>query len=361
MSDLARDVVAADVEYMLAKAEKSVERLRNGSMLITGAAGFLGYYLMHFIKGANERGANIRVCAMDNFLRGEPAWLAEFQTLADFQIIKHDISQPLPASLGQFDWVIHAASVASPMYYRKYPIETMDANVIGLRQLLDYGVEHRVKGLLFFSSSEIYGDPSADQIPTKETYNGNVSCTGPRACYDESKRFGESLCVNFAKYRHLPVTSVRPFNNYGPGLDIRDKRVIPDFCNDILNGRDITLLSDGSPMRTFCYIADTIPGYLLALTHGTAGEAYNIGADFDEMSIREMAETLIEVARSELGYTGKLTFGRSDDAHYLTDNPNRRCPNIDKARAALGFSPSIKLSEGLIRTLNWYRGVEGAQ
>src|SRR5207247_205032 len=139
----------------------------------------------------------------------------------------HDVRNPLPADLGVFEYVIHAAGIASPTYYREHPIETMDANVVGLRLLLDRRVAGKrtgdsVGGLLFFSSSEIYGDTTGDQIPTPETYRGNVSCTGPRACYDESKRYGETLCVNVAGQHGLPVTIARPFNNYGPGLKVTD-------------------------------------------------------------------------------------------------------------------------------------------
>ena len=138
------------------------------------------------------------------------------------------------------------------------PIETMDANIDGLRNLLDYarpGADASpVEGFLFYSTSEIYGDPPPENIPTPEDYRGNVSCTGPRACYDESKRYGETLCVNFARQHGVPVTMARPFNNYGPGLKITDRRVIPDFARDVLAGRDIVMLSDGSPTRTFCYV-----------------------------------------------------------------------------------------------------------
>lgn len=350
-------VVKRDVDYMLDKAQKSIEKLRGGRILITGAAGFLGYYLLHIVRGANERGADIKVSALDNFSRGEPRWMAGFRELPGFEIITQDIIQPLEENREPYDWIIHGASIASPMYYRQFPIETMDANIIGLRHLLDYGVRYKVKGLLFFSTSEIYGNPPDEHIPTKESYNGNVSCTGPRACYDESKRFGETLCVNFAQARGLAVSMVRPFNNYGPGLDIQDKRVVPDFCNDILNGRDITLLSDGSPMRTFCYIADAIPGYLSVMTHGGSGQVFNIGNDEGEISMRGLAEELIVIAKQELEYQGSLVFKNSDDEHYLTDNPSRRCPNIDKARQALAFSPGISLQDGLARTLQWYAGM----
>jgi dTDP-glucose 4,6-dehydratase/UDP-glucuronate decarboxylase len=235
----------------------------------------------------------------------------------------------------------------------------MDANVVGLRNLLEYAraeadAGRPLDGFLFFSTSEIYGDPDAASIPTPENYRGNVSCTGPRACYDESKRYGETLCVNFAGQYGVPVAIARPFNNYGPGLAITDRRVIPDLASDVFAGRDMVLLSDGGATRTFCYIADAITGYYRILFRGRPGEPYNIGTETPEISMRGLAETIAEVARRDHGYTGKVVLGVSDDPDYLTDNPNRRCPIIAKARDELGYEPRIDLPDGLTRALAWY-------
>jgi dTDP-glucose 4,6-dehydratase/UDP-glucuronate decarboxylase len=235
----------------------------------------------------------------------------------------------------------------------------MDANVNGVRVLLDrvkaQPSDHPCKGFLFFSSSEIYGDPDKENIPTDETYRGFVSCTGPRACYDESKRYGETLCLNFFRKHDLPVKIARPFNNYGPGCDINDKRVIPDFARDIFNGKSITVYSDGTPTRTFSYVADDIIGYYKILLKGKPGEIYNIGADDCEISIAELAQKVWKLANMNFGYAGDIAYKTHDDAEYLTDNPNRRFPNLKKIRTDLGFSPSIDLDMGLLRTLHWYR------
>ena len=235
----------------------------------------------------------------------------------------------------------------------------MDANVGGLRRLLEYTLERkdqpeRVEGFLFFSTSEIYGNPSPENIPTPETYCGLVSCTGPRACYDESKRYGETLCVNFTKQYRLPIKTARPFNNYGPGIKLTDKRVLPDFAHDVLQGRDIVLLSDGSPTRTFCYVADAVVGYYKTLVKGHPGEAYNIGVQKPEISMRELAERVGKAAKELFGYQGKVISKASDDKAYLIDNPERRCPIITKAREEIGYDPSISLDEGIRRLLTWY-------
>ena len=360
----AQDVIQNDLRYISEKLKDEFTHLSGKQILITGGGGFLGYYLIQSLLYRNmtvpdEERTHITV--YDNFIRGMPDWILKIKDDKSLYLIKHDITQPLPDDAGTFDYIIHAASIASPMYYRKYPIETMDANVNGLRYLLDYSVHLKergqpVKGFLFYSTSEIYGDPTPENIPTPETYRGNVSCTGPRACYDESKRYGETLCVNFANQYDLPITIARPFNNYGPGLKITDKRVIPDFVSNILNNQDIVMYSDGSPTRTFCYIADAIVGYYKILVNGSKGEPYNIGVSSPEISIRELAEKLVAIAREITGYTGSVQFMKSTDVHYLTDNPNRRCPDISKVVNDLGFNPEIDVDDGLRRSLIWYTG-----
>jgi UDP-glucuronate decarboxylase len=338
------------------------------SVLVTGGAGFLGYYLVQSILHRNastDAARRIALTVFDNYARGVPAWLAALEGAPGLELVRHDVREPLPP-LGDFQFVVHAAGIASPTYYRKHPIETMDANITGLRSLLDYAVAQKEKGqplegFLFFSSSEIYGDPTADSIPTPETYRGNVSCTGPRACYDESKRYGETLCVNFAQQHELPIAMARPFNNYGPGLKITDRRVLPDFARDVLAGRDIVMLSDGSATRTFCYVADAVVGYYKILVRGRPGEAYNVGVEEPEISMAELGERVVALARELFGYEGKVVLGASEEADYLVDNPNRRCPVIAKARTELGYDPQVGIDEGLRRALLWYAGNSAAE
>lgn len=332
-------------------------------LLLTGGAGFLGYYLVHTVATWNRSAPpaeQIDLLVCDNLVRGKPAWLADVERAPSVRVEIADASRPLPASLGDFDWVIHAAGIASPMVYRRLPLETMDANINGLRWLLDRARQQAdrgrpVRGFLFYSSSEIYGDPVPEAIPTPEDYRGNVSCTGPRACYDESKRYGETLCVVFARQYGVRAMMARPFNNYGPGLRIDDGRVIPDFCRAILEGRDIVMHSDGSPTRTFCYSADAVAGYYRVLVKGRPGEAYNIGVESPEVSMRDLAGRLARTARELFGYEGRVVTEASPEADYLVDNPQRRCPVITKARTELGYHPRVDLDEGLRRSLLWYR------
>ena len=332
------------------------------TIAITGAAGFLGYYLSKALAHWNKQSdtaSKINVVLTDAFMRGRPDWIEKIEREPGITVLEANVINPAPDSVATADYIIHAASIASPIFYREHPIETMDANVTGLRNILDLALDRQnngqaLDGILYFSTSEIYGDPDPANIPTSETYRGSVSCTGPRACYDESKRYGETLCVNFAKQHNIPVTIARPFNNYGPGLKITDKRAPPDFAGDVLNDRDIVLLSDGSPTRTFCYIADAITGYYKVLFNGQPGESYNIGNDAPEVSIRTFAQMNVDIAGELFNYEGCVKFANSEDADYLTDNPNRRCPNINKAREQLQFEPTVSLDEGIRRSLIWY-------
>lgn len=359
----ANEVVSGDLDLMCENLKEEFITLSGKRLMITGGAGFLGHYFvqaaLHWNKQIQAGYPPIKIVVYDSFARGMPQWLLKVENNRNLTLVRHDIRNPLPADMDDFQFIIHAASIASPTYYKRDPIGTMDANVNGLRMLLEYAREQKekgraVEGLLFLSSSEIYGDPSTENIPTPETYRGLVSCTGPRACYDEAKRYGETLCVNFAHQFGIPVKVARPFNNYGPGLKISDRRVIPDFARDIMNGRDIIMHSDGSPRRTFCYAADAVTGYFKVLIKGHSGEAYNIGVEEPEISMAELAERLTALAKQLFGYKGKVVRQGSLDVSYLVDNPNRRCPVITKAREHLGYNPSVSLDEGLKRSLIWY-------
>lgn len=352
-------VEKTDLAYIHNKAKQEFEILSGNTLLFTGASGFLGYYFIKSILAWNDTHPNKKIAlyALDNFPSGIPAWLPK---RGDLKIIKEDVTKYKPAPTQAFDYIIHAASIASPTFYRKYPIETINANVQGLYNVLGYMVKRqktskKVKGLLFFSSSEIYGDPTKENIPTPEEYRGNVSCTGPRACYDESKRFGETLCVNYSNVHNLPIKIARPFNNYGPGLKLTDGRVVPDFAKDILENKDISLLSEGSPTRTFCYITDALVGYIKILVKGRNGESYNIGVEKEEISIVDLAKKMKQISAKLFGYNGDIIMEKSKDQNYLTDSPNRRCPQISKARKDLQYNPQVSLTEGLTNTLLWYK------
>jgi nucleoside-diphosphate-sugar epimerase len=356
-----KDLVKQDLDRICKALESEFAAMAGQHLLVTGGAGFLGYYLVQAAlhAGRSGRHAPIHVTVWDNFARGRPEWLDALSADEHLYVQAYDLTQPLPASMPAFDWIVHAAGIASPTYYRKKPLETMDANITGLRNLLEYAARRGdggtpLGGFLFFSSSEIYGDPDPAWVPTPEHYRGNVSCTGPRACYDESKRYGETLCTVFAQHHGVPVKMARPFNNYGPGLKLNDRRVIPDFARDVLAGRDIVMFSDGSPRRTYCYATDAITGYFKVLVRGRPGEPYNVGVEGPEISVAELAERVVTAAAELFDYRGRVRRQSSAEAAYLVDNPVRRCPDIRKARAEIGYAPSVSIDEGLRRALTWY-------
>jgi len=352
-------ILKKDLEHIfnnLTEAEK--EKLKGANVLITGCAGFLGYYFMHFFAHYKQTFGIGNITGLDNFIVGNPDWLTRLANetkdmkIYNFDIAVDDISTIAEANGS--DYVIHMASIASPVFYRKYPIETLDANIWGLRKLFDFYREKPLRGLLFFSSSEIYGDPAADQIPTNEEYRGNVSCLGPRACYDESKRFGETMCYLFHQQYNMPVSIARPFNNYGPGMKLNDQRVPADFAKAILNNEDIVIYSSGSPTRTFCYVADAVTGYMKVMIYGQCGY-FNIGIASPEITVSQLAEIYTEVGRRKFNYTGKVRYEVPQEKNYLTHNPLRRCPDINKARTTLNYNPSILVNEGIERFLDFLK------
>lgn len=347
-----------DLEYIYNNlTDEERRKFKDSTILITGCGGFLGYYFMHFFDAFSDKLGIKKVIGLDNFMLGKSEWIERLSEnnlfeIVKFDIITDDISKVSHAD--EADLIVHMASIASPIFYRKHPIETLDANIWGLRALFDFYVDKNIKGFLFFSSSEIYGDPDANSIPTSEDYNGNVSCTGPRACYDESKRFGETMCRLFSEKHDMPIGVVRPFNNYGPGMKINDKRVPADFAKAIYENSDIIILSDGSPTRTFCYISDAITGYLKILLHGKY-DYFNIGMDLPEISIKELADIYVEAGKEIFDYAGKVVYNVSEDKDYLTNNPERRCPNINKARTVLNYNPSIIVNDGVKRFLTFIK------
>jgi UDP-glucuronate decarboxylase len=358
---MTNSILISDLREIHAALGARNERFEGAVVVITGCAGFLGaYFTSYLVRHAKDIGVR-RVIGLDTFLLDKPWWLEtlardypDVLVLRPFDISRDALTDIPEAREARF--VIHMASIASPTFYRQYPLETIDANIWGLRRLLDFYTESKaLEGFLFFSSSEIYGDPEAANIPTDEEYRGNVACVGPRACYDESKRFGETLCHVFATTRGVPITVARPFNNYGPGMRLGDRRLPADLAKCVMEGRDIVLYSDGSPTRTFCYISDAITGYFLCLLHGKF-DAFNIGIEKPEITIRQLANIYKVAAGEIIGYTGEVRFEVSEDKDYLSHNPQRRCPIIAKARTVLGYSPKIYVEDGVRRYLRYLAG-----
>jgi UDP-glucuronate decarboxylase len=346
----------SDIEEIWERLGSRLDPMGGSTVLITGAHGFLGRYftaLFHSHNAAHPRRA-IRLILLDNHITSDAEPGSEEHS-GKVRFIPHDVIQPIEIH-EPVDYVIHAAGIASPFYYRKYPLETLEVATIGTKNLLQLAKNHPLKGFLFFSSSEIYGDPDPKHVPTQESYRGNISSLGPRACYDESKRLGETLCQIFHEKYGVPTKMVRPFNVYGPGMKEADYRVLPNFASRIKSGKPIHVYGHGKQTRTFCYIVDAIVGFTLVLLDGMWGQVYNIGNREPEVSVWDLVKILEKVLRKKI-LLEQVEYPDS----YPADEPQRRCPDITKAAFQLGYEPQVPLEEGLSRFMGWalerYKGL----
>lgn len=304
-------------------------------MLITGAAGFLGSHLCDALLAAGHE-----VIGVDNLISGKLDNLEEALSHDRFTYLEWDVTERFPVH-AELDGVMHLASIASPTFYTDNPIETLNAGGIGTRKTLELA-KRKNATYLFTSTSEVYGDPEVN--PQPEDYRGNVDPYGPRSCYDESKRYGESLVRAYRNEYDLDVRVARIFNTYGPRMRFDDGRVIPNFLTQALTGRDLTIYGDGNQTRSFCYVDDMIDG-LLALYHSVVDEPVNIGNP-DERSIQELAELIIDLTNSQSGVTYEPL---------PPHDPQVRQPDITKARSTIGWEPDVSLSEGLTQSIEYFQ------
>jgi len=338
----------SDIDEICHKLGHGAREFAGRRILITGARGFLGRYFTEVFLRLN---ADIlrdpcEVVALDN-LRTSGELGAELPRDRNFAFVEHDIVQPFYPER-KVDFIIHAAGIASPYYYRKWPLETLEVATTGLKNTLELARKHGSR-LIFFSSSEIYGDPDPANVPTMESYHGNVSCLGARACYDESKRLGETLLRIYAEKFGVQGVIVRPFNVYGPGMQKLDYRVLPNFAAKVLAGEPVVVYGTGKQTRTFCYVTDAVRGFIGALLRGEPGEPYNIGAPSPEVSMLDLLET-IRGALPHLQFEVRLA---EHPDSYPADEPQRRCPDLTKARLQLGYEPEVALEDGLRRFFGW--------
>jgi len=267
-------VIETDLKEISTELRSLYNKISGKTFLIAGGAGFLGRYLVLSLDYLNEQrllSEPCKVIIMDNFITGLSGWISENENV---KLINHDISEPIKIE-GPIDYIINAASLASPVFYNKFKLETINVGFLGTKNLLELAKEKKVKSFLFMSSSEIYGNPDPNFIPTPEEYLGNVSCNGPRSCYDESKRIGEALTMSYADIYNIPVKIARPFNIFGPGLRLDDGRVVPAFVLAALKGDTMSLYGGGTRTRTLCYISNAIIGFFNILLSDKNKEIYN--------------------------------------------------------------------------------------
>ena len=336
----------SDIDNTINNLEHISKYFSGKNILVTGGKGFLGKYITEIFYRLNFiLKKPVKLTIIDNLVIGGKEVINK-NLYEGFKFFNQDACEPYNFE-EKIDLIIHAAGIASPFYYRKKPLETLDVAINGTRNFLEYAKKHNSK-VIFFSSSEIYGDPDPKKIPINENYRGNVSSMGPRACYDESKRIGETLCYIYNNYFKIHTNIIRPFNVYGPGMYQNDYRILPNFMSNILNNKVLKIYGSGKQTRTYCYITDAIEGFFRVFSEGKSGEAYNIGHNKPEISVNDLCSLLQKICKKKLN--SKIT---SYPSSYPEDEPQRRCPDISKAKRDLNFVPKVNLEEGLRSYLKW--------
>ncbi len=340
-------MLATDVSEIVVRLDEHARVFSGKTVLISGGMGFLGRYFVTVLAELNERvlAEPCKIIVLDNLITAGEAG-KRFSQNSHCTFHEHDAREKFDYA-ERLDYIIQTAGIASPYYYRAYPLETLEVATVGTKHLLDLCREKGAK-YCFFSSSEIYGDPTPEHVPTPESYRGNVACQGPRACYDESKRLGETLCYVYHHTLGVAMNCIRPFNVYGPGMQESDYRVLPNFASRIKGNRSLNVYGSGLQTRTYCYITDAMVGFFLTLICGVNGETYNIGTAGPELSVSDLVKRLGDVVGRRL----EVNLIEHPDS-YPADEPTRRCPDIRKARLQLGYAPQVELEEGLARFLRW--------
>ncbi|MHA1293846.1 MAG: UDP-glucuronic acid decarboxylase family protein [Promethearchaeota archaeon] len=343
-----------DIEEIIRRLEKEDISFKNKIILITGGAGFLGSWVCDVLV---KQGANC-IC-LDNLSSGKFENISHLMDEKNFRFINHDISRPIffglthhpngicVGDIKKIDIVMHMASRASPFEFKRYPIEIIKSNTLGTMIALDIAKAHNAV-FFYTSTSEIYGNPPEEAIPTPESYFGHVNPVGPRSCYDESKRAGEAIIKAYELEHKLRTKIVRIFNTSGPRIRYGAEfgRVIPNFIHQALKDEDITVFGDGSQTRSFTYVTDEIEGLLkMVYKEEALGEVINLGND-KEYTIIELANIIKELTNSN----SKIIF-----KPLPIDDPVRRCPVLDKAKELLNWEPKTSLEEGLKKTIAWFK------
>ena len=313
---------------------------KNKKILITGSNGFIGKYLVYaFTDVFSEKNNLIYGLDINKNLNLKK----------NYKYLKRDLTKLKKNQIPKikYDYIIHLAGIPSPVYYKKFPLKTIYLNAELARELLEISKKNKSK-FIYFSSSEIYGNPPKNKIPTEENFNGNVSSIGDRSCYDESKRMGETFTYIYKNNFNLDAKIIRPFNFYGDYMKKNDERIIPKFFYQALNKKKITIYSDGKQTRSYCHIFDATVMILLSIFKGKEF-VYNIGNPYEEVNAETIANKIGKVTNQNLNLVKKVPYPEN----YPNDEPKRRCPSIKNFSSEFKFKPKIKLDTGLKMFLNY--------
>jgi len=334
-------IILEDMDNFIVRLKSFEQKISGKHFLITGGSGFIGSWFCDTLVRLNAN-----VLCVDNLSSGTNENIKHLSEYDNFSFISSDICDF--ETNEKFDYIVHMASIASPLSYMKFPIETLDANVVGTKKMLELAIKNNVESFLFTSTSEVYGNPPDEAIPTPETYYGYTNSYGPRAVYDEGKRCAEAYCYAFFNRFKLPIRIARIFNTFGPRLDIKNTtqygRVIVKFIHQAISDSPLTVYGNGNQTRSFCYITDQLFGlFSLLLTPNLDGEIFNIGNEH-EITILDLATKI-----------KKMTNSKSEIAfqNMPKDDPRRRRPDLSKAKKLLNYSPKTSLEEGLSKTITW--------
>lgn len=303
--------------------------------VVTGGAGFLGSHLCDHLLAEG-----VKVICVDNFITGDKKNIAHLAREKNFELIRHNVSLPVRIP-GRVDYVLHFASPASPVDYLNFPIPTLKVGSLGTHNTLGLAKLKKARYLMA-STSEVYGDPL--EHPQKETYWGHVNPIGPRGVYDEAKRFAEAITMAYRRYHKLDTGIVRIFNTYGPRMRMKDGRVVPNFIDQALHNRPLTVYGKGLQTRSFCYYSDLIDGIVRLLFSRHSGPV-NIGNP-KEFTIIDFAKMVLKFSGSK----SRIVFNPLP-----VDDPRQRRPDISQARQHLGWEPKVPLEKGLKETISWFR------